>query len=506
MAGSATQALDYLTERLSDRDWRLDNLYYIRNAKGERVLFKRNWAQKNFFENIWYFNTILKARQLGFSTFILIYMLDACLFNDNHSAGVIAQSLVDASDLFENKVKYAYDNLPDEIKLMIPAEQDSSRKLSFANGSSITVGTSLRGGTYQKLHISEYGKISAKYPDKAQEIKTGAFNTVHAGQQIFVESTAEGQGGEFYDLCERAKRLDEQGDELTVLDPKFHFYPWFKNPEYCLTEEDARKVAFTAEAKKYFSELEAKGVSLNKGQRAWYIKKAEQQGDDMKREFPSTPEEAFETAVEGAYYSTQLALIRRKGQVTSVPYDPAFPVNTFWDIGISDMVTIWFMQYIAQEYRFVNYFEDHNEGIEYYADILKDLHRMRGYRYDTHYMPHDGNARSLQTGKTLEETARNHGIDPIIIVPRTSDLKNDIQKCRNILPMCWFDKENCAQGLSHLGNYRKEWDDKLSVWRDRPRHDSASHGADGFRTFAVGYEPPTTVRRRKREAQTVWDC
>ena len=39
----------------------------------------------------------------------------------------------------------------------------------------------------------------------------------------------------------------------------------------------------------------------------------------------------------------------------------------------------------------------------------------------------------------------------------------------------------CAQGLKALRTYRREWDEEHAIWRDKPRHDAASHGADAFR-------------------------
>ena len=72
---------------LSDWRWRLSNLYFITDKEGRRVQFGMNWAQESLFDNMHYCNAILKARQLGFTTFIQIFMLDACLFNDNIRAG-----------------------------------------------------------------------------------------------------------------------------------------------------------------------------------------------------------------------------------------------------------------------------------------------------------------------------------------------------------------------------------------------------------------------------------
>lgn len=468
-------------ECFGDELWRLTHLYKIKNARGEDVVFKPNAAQLDFYKSIHEFNVILKARQLGFSTFVLVYALDQALFNPGYACGVIAQGLVEAEDLFKNKVKYAYDRLPRWLRNKITATTDTARKLEFSNGSSIQVGTSLRGGTFQVLHISEYGKIAARYPDKAREIKTGALNTVHVGQRIFVESTAEGQGGEFYELVKRAQDLENLGRELSPMDPKFHFYNWMWGDGYSIDAD----VSVNGEAAEYFSKIEkGQGRKLTAGQKAWYIKKREQQGEFMKREFPSTADEAFEQSMEGAYFTRQMAQVRQNKQITRVPWEPSRYVDTWWDLGMNDSTVIWFFQHIGNDYRFIDYYEDSSEGLDFYAQVL----RTKGYTYGTHYWPHDGNVRDLSTGKTRRETAQSLGMGSVKVLPRTNFKNDDIQALRNVLPRLWFDEDKCAVGIRHLDNYRKEWNDKLGVYKDSPRHDDASHGVDPLLLFARNFK------------------
>lgn len=444
--------------------------------------FVMNPAQEDLFDNIHEINVVLKARQLGFSTFAAIYALDECIFNPNYSAGVIAQGLVEAEDLFKNKVKYAYDRLPRWLRARVTTNQDTARKLEFSNGSSIQVGTSLRGGTFQFLHVSEYGKIAARYPDKAREIKTGALNTVHVGQTIFIESTAEGQQGEFFDLVERAEKLEADGAELTPLDPKLHFYGWMWDKSYTIDAE----VSIDADMSDYFNKVEKRiGYKLTPGQKAWYIKKAEQQGDYMHREYPSLPDEPFKLTMEGAYFIKQMMAVRRAKQITNVQWEPSKPVHTWWDLGMNDSMTIWFFQHVGNEYRFIDYYEDSGEGLEFYAQVL----RQKGYYYGEHNWPHDGNVRDLSTGRQRKEAAKDFGIWPIKVHPKTNSKNDDIQALRLTLPKFYFDKEKCEVGIRHIENYRKEWNDKLGVWKDTPRHDAASHGVDPLLTFARNYKP-----------------
>ncbi len=474
-------------DRLSDRRWRLNNLYRIKDAHGRRVKFRMNWAQRALFDDLHSLNLVLKARQLGMTSFIQLLILDACLFNANVTAGTVAHTLHDAEAIFKEKVRYPYQQLPAALRQALPAVSDSSRELAFANGSSLRVGTSLRSGTFQYLHVSEHGKICARYPDKAAEIKAGALNTVHPGQNIFIESTAEGREGDFFTFCADARNRERESAPLTALDFRFHFFPWWRHPGYVLAPGG---VVIPDGLARYFAELEAGGIRLGAAQKAWYVRKAAQQGDAMRREFPATPDEAFAASVTGAYYAREMARVRGEGRILSLPHDPALPVNTFWDLGINDTNAIWFHQRVGREDRFIDYYENEGEGLAHYVQVLRD----RPYTYGGHHLPHDVEVRELGSGLSRRRMLEDLGLRPIVTVPRANDLGTDIQAVRNALAGCWFDGARCDAGLRHLDGYRRAWDDKRGVWRDRPHHDAASHGADAFRMFAVGYRPPGPAR------------
>jgi hypothetical protein len=262
-------AFHQAVDQFSDWRWRLNNLYHITDKEGRRVRFQMNWAQEALFDRMHYQNVILKARQLGFTTFIQIFMLDGAVFNSNIRAGTIAHTLLDAQAIFRDKVKYPYDQLPDGLKARVSVLKDSATELLLSNNSSIRVGTSLRSGTLQYLHVSEYGKLCAKFPEKAREVRTGALNTVQAGQVVFIESTAEGQEGHYYEVCESAQAKARMGTQLTPLDFKFHFFPWWENPEY---ELDPTGVVITEDFARYFAKLrDSNGIDLSDRKRAWYV-------------------------------------------------------------------------------------------------------------------------------------------------------------------------------------------------------------------------------------------
>lgn len=476
---------EQLEEKFANRHWRLNSLYTIKDKAGNAVPFRLNHNQEKLLADLWTLNLILKARQLGFTTLIQILMLDACLFNSNTSAGIVAHNREDAEAFFDDKIKFAYDSLDPEIRRAVPATQDSAKSLTFANGSRIRVGTSLRSGTFQYLHVSEFGKTCAMFPAKAKEIVTGAFNAVEAGQFIAVESTAEGMGGYFHDMVMEAKRNAELQRHLTPLDFKLHFFPWFDDPTYALSDSDAEKVVLTADHERYFEKLFDQGIELTEGQEAWYVKKLATQKEEMKREYPATIEEAFEASVEGSYLSEQMAKVRRDGRICSVPIE-SLPVDTFWDLGINDDMVIWFRQKVGPEHRFIDYYSNSGEGLEHYARVLKQRADEQGYIYGTHHLPHDGDARRLSyQAKTVRQMLTELGVKPVLTVPRIPSEKVGVEASRRYLARCWFAEDKCAEGVRCLDNYRKEWDEDRAVWKDRPRHDWASHGYKGFETAAV---------------------
>jgi len=488
--------LQEVKEKLSDPWWRLTNLYYIKDKHGKKIKFNPNWAQKFLYNNMWFMCVILKARQLGMTTFIQIFMLDRCLFNSNVAAGVIAHNREDAEDFFDKKIKFAYDQLPEAIRNERKATSDSAKMLAFSNGSSIRVGTSLRSGTYQYLHISEFGKICALRPDRAEEIIAGSINTVETGNFIFIESTADGAYGRFYDICMDAIHTVEH----TKLDWKFFFFSWFDHPEYELDEE----VDVPQSDADYFNRLEvSEGVTLSDNQKAWYVVKKKTQKSKMTQEYPSTPEEAFEAISEHAIYGKEFGKIREDSRIKSLPVDPAKPVHLFFDIGRSktDATCIWFMQDFGNDFRFIDYKQGIQKPVGHYVTKIRE----RGYNIGKWYLPHDGDHNDY-TLNTYKDRLVESGVavGDIIIVPRTPAINIGIDQTRQKLPFCSFDKERCKEGLTALERYSWKYDEKKGVYTE-PVHNWASHPSDAFRQFGQGYAPiqemaPLPAGRKRHRA------
>lgn len=482
---AAASALDIqVVDQFSSKRWRMANLYYILDELNREVHFSPNEMQMKFWEEMWYLNCILKGRQHGFTTFIDLYILDECIWHPNQVAGIVAHTLDDVKKIFRRKIKHPYDRLPQGIRAANPATNDSAQELIFENKSEISVATSMRAGTLSYLHISEFGIIASKYPEKADEIVTGSFNTVHPGNYIFVESTGYGKGGKFYDLCKRTLEAKRAGKQLTQLDFKYHFYPWWMNSKYRLSDDDVKTVVFTREQNVYFAKTERIiGRKLDMNQRAWYVKKKEYNGDLMLREYPSHDNEPFEAVIRGAIFGAQMSKAREEGRITRVPHDKALPVDTWWDLGLRDKMAIWFMQVFGREVRAIYYHEIENESLEWHLKLLDQLRRDRGYLYRYHIGPHDLSVRDLFTKKSRYDMALRAGLK--FTVAEQYEHADQVEAGRNLIPLCLFDEENCTTGIEHLEQFRYEWNENLQSYMSDWRHDEHSHAASAFMTGAM---------------------
>ncbi len=471
-------------ENLGDWRWRMNNLYYIVNRRGKKVKFKLNRAQRRLFKSLWTRNILLKARQLGMTTAVQIFMLDQCLFVDNKRAGVIAHGLKEAEDIFENKIKFAYDNLPAWLKAIKPTKRSSGKQIRFHNGSFISVGTSMRSGNYDILHVSEFGKICRQAPERAREIVTGSFPAVADTGIIFIESTAEGEQGYFYDYAQDAEDLMVKAMKLTKHDYKFFFFPWWDNPEYQLDDEGVELTEIPDRLEEYFYELEVEqGIDTTDNQRAWYVKQEKLLGDDIFREYPATPKEAFKQIIKGSYFKREFTDIYAEKRITTVPHQPGIPVNSWWDLGMRDMMSIWLTQTIGGTIHVIGYIEDCGKGMKHYIDMLRKL----DYSYGEHYGPHDLEVRELMgDGKSRVEKAKDWGFI-FNVVPKVQHKHDAIDLARDALAICVFDELNTDLGVQRLKNYRREWDQKLGAYKNTPLHDVNSNGADAFMTLACGH-------------------
>jgi hypothetical protein len=189
---------------------------------------------------------------------------------------------------------------------------------------------------------------------------------------------------------------------------------------------------------------------------------------------------SFEAAIVGAYYGRLMADAEREKRICGVPYDPAAPVWTAWDLGIRDATAIWFAQVIGREIRIIDYYESGGVDLGHYVREIVG----RPYVYAGHIVPHDVQARELGTGRSRLEVLESLGLRGLRLAP-LHRFEDGVNAVRMLIPRCWFDAARCARGLDALKLYRTEHDERLQVLRRHPVHDWTSHAADAFRYLAM---------------------
>jgi len=195
--------------------------------------------------------------------------------------------------------------------------------------------------------------------------------------------------------------------------------------------------------------------------------------------------------IRGAYFFKEMQAARHQGRIRVIPHLTGTPVNTFWDLGWNDVTAIWFHQYAALANRFLNCYQNSGETLAHYAAYFTRLSQERGYVYGTHFLPHDAANKNLQTGKSAVELLRE--IMPgsrFVVVPRVEQKLIAIQQTRGAFPTCWFDVDDCSDGIAALDAYRKKWSATQEIFTDEPVHDQFSNFADAFQQFGQGYHTP----------------
>jgi len=189
----------------------------------------------------------------------------------------------------------------------------------------------------------------------------------------------------------------------------------------------------------------------------------------------------FNCGVEGAIFEEEMDYLDKNGRIGKVPYDPALPVDTFWDIGMNDKTAIIFVQFYLNEVRIIDYHEVNNKGTLYFRNMLAD----KGYAYRWHYGPFDFKVREF--GNALKPTTRlesfkKAGID-IRLVER-GPLLDGIDLTRRLIYKMWIDEDHCLLLIDHMRNYQREINPLTGEKKETPLHDAASHGCDALRMLA----------------------
>jgi len=200
---------------------------------------------------------------------------------------------------------------------------------------------------------------------------------------------------------------------------------------------------------------------------------------------------SFEAAILGAYYGVEMRQAAEQKRITKVKYQPEMETFTAWDLGYTDDTAIWWYQVARNEIHLIDYFSGSGLSISALADVI----RSKPYHYGKHILPHDARAKTLASqGRSIIEQLGDHlGISSLSIAPHLS-VQDGIQAVRMTLPKCWFDEDKCRDGIEALRQYEREYSEDSKSFKQNPKHNWCSHGADAFRMLSVSWKsPPSSV-------------
>lgn len=336
------------------------------------------------------------------------------------------------------------DHIPEEL---IKSKDSSDMRITFRNGSVYCVmgmdgrnATQARGMNPSCVIMSEYA-----FMDPESWFTLEPRVTQNNGTAIFL-STPNGQN-HFYDLYNFAKQTQDPNFFATLL-----------------TIEDTGAVD-----PKHIISLREQGYPEDFLQQEYYC--------------------SFTRGAEGAYYGKQIQAARDDDRITNLSVARDVPVCSAWDIGIGDSSAIWLFQQLSNgKINFLDYYENHGEGLEHYLNYLERFKSKHNVFWGTHYVPHDMRNREFSSGISRIEIAAGLGyqMTPVVKDGQAYGLDAGIQCVRSTLANCVFDAKNCERGIKCLDLYRKKYNEALKVYSNEPCHDQWSHGADAFRMACVG--------------------
>jgi len=233
---------------------------------------------------------------------------------------------------------------------------------------------------------------------------------------------------------------------------------------------------------------------INWNDNPWFPEVLALEKDALKSRDPSAYQTVWEglcrLTVDGAIFANEIQVAELDGRITKVNYDPTKPCHVIFDLGWADSTAFWVLQFVGMETRLIRYHEDNQQTISHYLALLQTY----GYMYDTLWLPHDAQNKTLASnGKSIEEIVRAAGHKTRII--ERTPIADSINAARTIFRNCWFDRENCHDGLQCLRHYRYDVDPETGQFSRQPLHDIYSHGADAFRYIGLMINEPKPKRR-----------
>lgn len=208
--------------------------------------------------------------------------------------------------------------------------------------------------------------------------------------------------------------------------------------------------------------------------------------------------DSWTSSLKGSYYLDTINQLEKEGKIREVNWNPQLPVVTAWDLGMADLTCIWFAQVDNGTINIIDYYENSDEILNHYANIILS----KPYTYKEHILPHDVYQRSSETGRSRKDVLESLGLR-VIVAEKLGKLEG-INAVRTLLPRCVFDVASTTKGIKALKHYRTEYDPIRQIYSEEPKKDWSNHASDAFRYLAVMLKT-TTYRKPKRSVISTFD-
>lgn len=496
---------------LGDPIWRLCNIYTIRSEEGKPIRFEPNEEQMEVVREIYEHGAriliLIKARQLGMSTLLCIIALDTIMWGTSVEACLIDFNSINAKKKLREKIIYAWDRLHPLIKDQFTVYAKSLQKGEFSIGpanaqpspddpeakpySTYMAGETPRGGTFQFSHYSEWWEIAARFPQRSSDILTAGWPAGEQGVRVIETTVHGGKHGEAWQITKQG--LDKQDNILprsqrTEQTPVVMFFPWWKKKAYRVNGSAS---LIRPETHAYFADLEKQVPhKFDDAQKLWYQGQADTLGHFVLGQYPATLRECFQAPIKGAIWAEALAKAKTAGRIGEFPHNEALEVDTFWDLGAPDNTATLYCQHDRQTRRLI----DFDGGLN--LDLPDRIRHMvtKGYRFGTHYLPHDGSARqkngvSFQR-EFMDELKRQGVSGRVVVLPRCTTEWTGINHANLLLStVVEIDEKKCEKFLEAASLFRRKPDPTSNdpenpVFLSEVLSDWTNHAADTFRYLA----------------------
>lgn len=210
-------------------------------------------------------------------------------------------------------------------------------------------------------------------------------------------------------------------------------------------------------------------------------------------------------SVKGAYYAALVDQAEKEERIGFFPRHDMNKTYAVWDIGSTstsaDACTIWVVQYVGEEVRWLGYYEAQGQEMSAHVAWL----RNNNFGDAVCILPHDGRKHDVVFKTTPEKFLREAGFT-VEVVPNQGKgaAVQRIYALKAMFSRCRFNKDgpSVEVGLETLRFYHEKWDDKRDIGLG-PEHDWSSHCADAAGLVAVYAQkmknntgPRRDVRRR----------